>query len=138
MIDENELQELRKGMEMQFRYKFYKDPKFYFLQSIGIKHVIQGFDAGDDVGFIGMLHLWWVSDPTGTVTGIWESEWLDTPHEGIALAQSLDNNRMFDVGKLVQTHTQAIHDIAEQEVRKQIQAKIEKEEEEESKTVLWN
>jgi len=79
-----------------------------------------------------------VSDPTGTVTGIWESEWLDTPHEGIALAQSLDNNRMFDVGKLVRTHTQAIHDIAEQEVRKQIQAKIEKEEEEESKTVLWN
>ena len=138
MIDENELQELRKGMEIQFRYKFYQDPKFPFLQSIGIKHVIQGFDAGDDVGFIGMLHLWWVSDPTGTVTGIWESEWLDTPHEGIALAQSLDNNRMFDVGKLVQTHTQAIHDIAEQEVRKQIQAKIEKEEEEESKTVLWN
>jgi len=138
MIDENELQELRKGMEMQFRYKFYKDPKFPFLQSIGIKHVIQGFDAGDDVGFIGMLHLWWVSDPTGTVTGIWESEWLDTPHEGVALAQSLDNNRMFDVGKLVQAHAKAIHKIAEQEVRKQIQAKIEKEEEEESKTVLWN
>ena len=138
MIDENELQELRKGMEMQFRYKFYKDPKFYFLQSIGIKHVIQGFDAGDDVGFIGMLHLWWVSDPTGTVTGIWESEWLDTPHEGIALAQSLDKNRMFDVGKLVQAHAKAIHNIAEQEVMKQIQAKIEKEEEEESKTVLWN
>jgi len=138
MIDENELQELRKGFEMQFRYIFYKDPKFYFLQSIGIKHVIQGFEhPSDEVGF-GMLHLWWVSDPTGTVTGIWESEWLDTPHEGIALAQSLDNNRMFDVGKLVQTHTQAIHDIAEQEVRKQIQAKIEKEEEEESKTVLWN
>ena len=100
MIDENELQELRKGMEMQFRFKFYKDPKFPFLQSIGIKHVIQGFDAGDDVGFIGMLHLWWVSDPTGTVTGIWESEWLDTPHEGIALAQSLDNNRMYEQGYL--------------------------------------
>ena len=138
MIDENELQELRKGMEMQFRYKFYKDPKFPFLQSIGIKHVIQGFDAGDDVGFIGMLHLWWVSDPTGTVTGIWESEWLDTPHEGIALAQSLDNNRMFDVGKLVQANAKAIHNIPEQEVMKQIQSKIEKEEEEESKTVLWN
>jgi len=63
---------------------------------------------------------------------------LDTPHEGIALAQSLDKNRLYDVGKLVQTHTEAIHNIAEQEVMKQIQAKIRKEEEEESKTVLWN
>ena len=62
----------------------------------------------------------------------------DTPHEGIALAQSLDNNRMFDVGKLVQAHAKAIHNIAERDVMKQIQAKIEKEEEEESKTVLWN
>ena len=139
MIDENELQELRKGMEMQFRFKFYKDTKFPFLKSIGIKHVIQGFEhPSDEVGFIGMLHLWWVPDPTGTVTDIWESEWLDTPHEGIALAQSLDNNRMFDVGKLVQAHAKAIHNIAEQEVMKQIQDKIRKEEEEESKTVLWN
>jgi len=58
MIDENELQELRKGFEMQFRYKFYRDPKFPFLKSIGIKHVIQGFEhPSDEVGFIGMLHL---------------------------------------------------------------------------------
>ena len=138
MLDEIELQELRKGMELQFRYKFYKDPKFPFLKSLGIKHVIQGFDAGDDVGFIGMLHLWWVPDPTGTVTDIWESEWIDTAHEGIALAQTLDKNRVYDVDKLVQTHTDAIQKIAEQEVMKQLQAKIRKEEEEESKTVLWN
>ena len=139
MIDDIELQELRKGMETQFRYKFYKDPKFPFLQSIGIKHVIQGFEhPHEEVGFIGMLHLWWVPDPTGTVTDIWESEWLDTPHEGIALAQMLDKNRVYDVEKLVQTHTQAIQKIAEQEVMKQLQEKIRKEEEEESKTVLWN
>ena len=139
MIDEIELQELRKAFEMQFRYKFYRDPKFPFLKSIGIKHVIQGFEhPSDDVGFIGMLHLWWVPDPTGTVTDIWESEWLDTPHEGIALAQALDKNRVYDVGKLVQTHTEAIQKIAEKEMMKQIQAKIRKEEEEESKTVLWN
>jgi len=106
MIDENELQELRKGFEMQFRYKFYRDPKFPFLKSIGIKHIIQGFEhPHEDVGFVGILHLWWVPDPTGTVTDIWESEWLDTPHEGIALAQALDKNRVYDVEKLVQTHT---------------------------------
>ena len=140
MIDENELQELRKGMEIQFRYKFYQDPKFPFLQSIGIKHVIQGFDAGNDVGFIGMLHLWWVSDPTGTVTGIWESEWINTPQEGVALAQKIgeDLHLLYDIGKLEQVSKQYIQKLAEKEMMKQIQSKIEKEEEEESKTVLWN
>tara|TARA_Y100001949_G_scaffold18209_1_gene12947 strand:- start:7 stop:426 length:420 start_codon:yes stop_codon:yes gene_type:complete len=139
MIDDIELQELRKGMETQFRYKFYKDPKFPFLQSIGIKHVIQGFEhPHEEVGFLGMLHLWWVPDPTGTVLGIWESEWLDTPHEGLALAQTLDTNRIYDVHKLEEVAHNHAQKMAEKEVMKQIQAKIRQEEEEESKTVLWN
>jgi len=140
MIDENELQELRKGMEIQFRYKFYKEAQFPFLQSLGLKHVLQSFDAGDDIGFIGMLHLWWVSDPTGTVTGIWESEWFNTPQEGVALAQKIDQDlrKIYNIEKLEQTQMQYIHSMAEKEMMKQIQEKIRKEEEEESKTVLWN
>ena len=140
MIDENELQELRKGMEIQFRYKFYKEAQFPFLQSLGLKHVLQSFDAGDDIGFIGMLHLWWVSDPTGTVTGIWESEWFNTPQEGVALAQKIDQDlrKIYNIEKLEQTQMQYIHSMAEKEMMKQLQDKIRKEEEEESKTVLWN
>ena len=137
-IDDNELQELRKGMEMQFRYKFYKDPKFPFLKSLGIKHVIQGFDAGDDVGFIGTLHLWWVSDPTGTVTDIWESEWIDTPHEGIELAKALSKNRVYDEEKLVQTHMKEIQKMAEEEAMKKLREKSREQAEEESYTVLLN
>ena len=140
MIDENQLQELRKGMEIQFRYKFYKEAQFPFLQSLGLKHVLQAFDAGDDIGFIGMLHLWWVSDPTGTVTGIWESEWFNTPQEGVALAQKIDQDlrKIYNIEKLEQTQMQYIHSMAEKEMMKQLQDKIRKEEEEESKTVLWN
>jgi len=138
MIDKIELQELRKGMELQFRYKFYKDPKFPFLQSIGIKHVIQGFDAGDDVGFIGLLHLWWVADPTRTVIGIWESEWLDDPLEAIELAQSFDNDRLYDEAKLVQSHKEAIQKIAEKEAMRQMREKVRGEETEKSEKVLWN
>ena len=140
MIDENQLQELRKGMEIQFRYKFYKEAQFPFLQSLGLKHVLQSFDAGDDIGFIGMLHLWWVSDPTGTVTGIWESEWFNTPQEGVALAQKIDQDlrKIYNIEKLEQTQMQYIHSMAEKEMMKQLQDKIRKEEEEESKTVLWN
>lgn len=137
-IDYNELQELRKGMELQFRYKFYKDPKFPFLKSMGIKHVIQGFDAGDDVGFIGTLHLWWVSDPTGTVTDIWESEWLDTPQEAIELAISIRQNKLYDEEKLVQSHKKAIAELAEMEAMRQLREKARKVAEEESEKVLWN
>jgi len=149
-IDYNELQELRKGMELQFRYKFYKDPKFPFLKSMGITHIIQGFDAGDDVGFIGTLHLWWVSDPTGTVsapegfsrdsvvTGIWESEWLDSPQEAIALAISLRQNKPYDEEKLVRSHMEEIAKMAELEAMRQLREKARDEATEESKTVLWN
>tara|TARA_B100001179_G_scaffold43629_1_gene28851 strand:+ start:611 stop:1048 length:438 start_codon:yes stop_codon:yes gene_type:complete len=137
-IDYNELQELRKGMELQFRYKFYKDPKFPFLQSLGIKHIIQGFDAGDDVGFIGTLHLWWVSDPTGTVTGIWESEWIDTPREAVELAISFKKNLLYDEEKLVQSHKKAIAEMAEKDAMRQLREKAREQAEQESEKVLWN
>ena len=137
-MDYNELQELRKGMEIQFRFKFYKDPKFPFLKSLGIKHVIQGFDAGDDIGFIGILHLWWVSDPTGTVTDIWESEWINTPHEGIELAKALAQNKVYDEEKLVRAHMNEIQKMAEIEGMKQLREKSKRQATEESKNFLWN
>ena len=137
-IDYNELQELRKGMELQFRYKFYKDPKFPFLKSIGIKHVFQAFDAGDDIGFIGILHLWWVKDSTGTVTDIWESEWIDTPHEGMALAKAVSQNKLYDEEKVVLAHMKEIAKMAEIEGMKQLREKSRKDATEESEKVLWN
>ena len=137
-IDYNELQELRKGMEMQFRFQFYKDPKFPFLKSMGIKHVFQSFDAGDDIGFIGILHLWWVKDSTGTVTDIWESEWIDTPHEGIALAKAVSQNKLYDEEKLVRAHMKEIAKMAEVEGMRQLREKAREDATEESEKVLWN
>ena len=139
MIDENELQELRKGFEMQFRYKFYRDPKFPFLKSIGIKHVIQGFEhPHEDVGFVGILHLWWVPDPTGTVTDIWESEWIDTPHEGMALAKAVSQNKLYDEEKVVLAHMKEIAKMAEVEGMRQLREKARVDATEESEKVLWN
>ncbi|MEO2180168.1 MAG: hypothetical protein ABGW86_02690 [Candidatus Poseidoniia archaeon] len=136
-IDYNELQELRKGMELQFRYKFYKDPKFPFLQSIGIKHILQGFDAGDDVGFIGTLHLWWVAS-TNSDIGIWESEWIDTPREAVELAISFKENLLYDEEKLIQSHQKAVAEMAEVEAMRQLREKARELATEESEKVLWN
>lgn len=149
-IDYNKLLELRKGVELQFRYKFYKDPKFSFLKSIGIKNVFQAFDAGDDIGFIGILHLYWMPDPTGIVsapegfsrdrvtTGVWESEWIDTPQEGIELALSFSQNKLYDEEKLMAFHQQEILRMAELEALRQLREKARDAATEQSKNVLWN
>ena len=105
---------------------------------MGIKHVFQSFDAGDDIGFIGILHLWWVKDSTGTVTDIWESEWIDTPHEGIALAQALTQNKLYDEEKLVRAHMKEIAKMAEAEGMRQLREKAREDATEESEKVLWN
>ena len=60
-MDDLSLKEIRKGLEQQFRYKLYQDPKFPFLHSMGLKHLFQSFDAQEE-GYIGTLHLWWSNE----------------------------------------------------------------------------
>ena len=157
--DTNILSDLRHAMEVQFRYKFYNDVQFPYLQSLGIRNVLQGF-GNEDVGFIGILHLWWVNEDNGIVydnprkspvqiKGIWKSEWLNHPQEAIALAQKIQDKKPYDEEKLVQTHQNHIRQMtekrAEQEIIKQIREKQELEapheedvEEEAKKVILWN
>ena len=151
--------ELRHAMEVQFRYKFYNDVQFPYLQSLGIRNVLQGF-GNEDVGFIGILHLWWVNEDNGIVydnprkspvpiKGVWKSEWLNHPQEAIALAQKIQDKKPYDEDKLVQIHQNHIRQMtekrAEQEIIKQIREKQEFEspaeedvEEEAKKVILWN
>lgn len=105
---------LRKGMEKQFRYILYQNSIFPFLQSLGIKNVLQSF-ADNEVGFIGILHLWWKNinnaieyeanrETPFLINGIWKSEWLDTPEEGIRLAKEIENKKPFDENKMIKIH----------------------------------
>ena len=84
-MDDLSLKEIRKGLEQQFRFKLYQDPKFPFLPAMGLKHLFQSFDAQED-GYIGTLHLWWIGEDGKPsyhtkdkhfVSGIWKSEWID-------------------------------------------------------------
>ena len=58
-MDSKMRDELRYAMNTQFRYKLYRDPIFPFLPSLGIDHIIQGFEAKEELGFVGVLHLWY-------------------------------------------------------------------------------
>ena len=148
-MDENSIAEIRKGLEQQFRYKLYQDPKFPFLHSMGIRHMFQGFDAQED-GYIGTLHLWW-SNESGEpsyhtkdkhfISGGWYSEWINDATEAIELAMECERKNNPYAEKLMRAF------VKEQERQLEISQKKKLEErykrdmkkmEEESKTVLWN
>ena len=158
-MTEKERDMFRYAMETQFRYKFYQDIQFPYLQSLGINHVFQGF-ANEEHGFIGMLHLWWVNEDNGIVydhprkgpvaiKGIWKSEWFNTPAEGITAAQKVEKERIYDEQKLVfltQNYVkQKEQERAQKEAvrllreRQEIERPVEEDVEQEAKKViLWN
>ena len=157
--DTNILSDLRHAMEVQFRYKFYKDVQFPYLHSLGIRNVLQGF-GNEDVGFIGILHLWWVNEDSGIVydnpkkgpvaiKGIWKSEWLNHPQDAIALAQKIQDKKPYDEEKLVSISHNYILQKEQEKAQKEavrllreqqgIESPTEEEVEKEAKKViLWN
>ena len=152
--DTNILSDLRHAMEVQFRYKFYRDVQFPYLHSLGIRNVLQGF-GNEDVGFIGILHLWWVNEDNNIVydkpretpvqiKGIWKSEWLNDPKEAIALAQKLEDGKPYDENKLVQIQQNYVKQMVEKRAEKEIMRQIHEKQQEEQlteeipKKILWN
>ena len=156
-MTEKERDMFRYAMETQFRYKFYQDVQFPYLQSLGIDHVFQGF-GNEEHGFIGMLHLWWVNEDSGIVydnpkkgpvaiKGIWRSEWFDTPEQGVVAARLIEKERIYDEQKLVSVMHNHIKRIteemtqrkAERLLQEQIESPVDEDVEEEAKKVkLWN
>ena len=132
-MEPNQREELRYAMETQFRYKFYKSPEFPFLPSMGIRHIFQGFEAKEELGFIGMLHLWWTNEDDGIkydnpkyfVKGIWHGEWFDDPMLGIEKALQVQKEITFrDVNKLLQVHHEFLNELR----RKEAETKFKEEE----------
>ena len=158
-MTEKERDMFRYAMETQFRYKFYKDIQFPYLQSLGIDHVFQGF-GNEEHGFICMLHLWWVNEDSGIVydnpkkgpvaiKGIWRSEWFDTPEQGVVAARLIEKERIYDEQKLVSVMHNHIKRITEEMTQRKaerilqeqldIESPVDEEVEEEAKKVkLWN
>ncbi len=138
--------ELRYVMETQFRYKFYKSPEFPFLPSMGIRHIFQGFEHKaefgsniEDLGFIGILHLWWTlekfqhpnsiisnedygivyDNPRNFIKGTWHGEWFDKPEDGIGKAIQVQTEvTVWDVNKLLQVHHEFHQKLRKKEAEK--------------------
>tara|TARA_B100000929_G_scaffold120056_1_gene95168 strand:+ start:2353 stop:2781 length:429 start_codon:yes stop_codon:yes gene_type:complete len=130
--------ELRIAMETQFRYKFYNSTEFPFLHSIGVNHIIQGFEAPDELGYIGALHLWWAPDESDIVydkprkfkvIGTWHGEWLDRPEEAVELAIQIQANRPYNEDKLIEVAIRHAKKMADLSVKKMVKDALEKEDE---------
>ena len=148
-MDDLTLQEIRKGLEQQYRYKFYRDPKYPFLPAMGIKHIFQGFDAQED-GYVGTLHLWYTNESGELsyhtkdkefISGYWKSRWIDDAVEAVEAAIELEREEGSLSEKLTQIHLEHIEaysvKLAQELLEKKFNKKM-KELEEESETVLWN
>jgi hypothetical protein len=117
MISDQTKAELRVSLEQQFRYKFYRDPKFPFLQSIGIKDVFQSF-ASDDIGYLGTLHLHWTSEDSQIeypsekswpkIKGMWQSKWFEDHEDALKLIKTLYS--YFDLEKVIEAMAGYYHD----------------------------
>ena len=149
-MDDGQKGVMRTALEMQFRYKFYQDTTFPYLQSLGIRDVFQGF-GNDDVGFIGMLHLWWVPEESNIhydnpkefpvkILGFWKGEWFDTPEEGLALAEKIENDKPYNMGMVMEMHRRYHEELKQIHMRKMMDERTMEEdiEEEAKKVVLWN
>ncbi len=148
-MDTNSIEEIRKGLEQQFRYKLYKDPKFPFLHSMGIRHMFQGFDAQED-GYIGTLHLWWTNESGEPsyhtkdkhfISGGWYAEWIDDALEAIKFAVECEKKHNPYAQKLTEVFLKEQELQSEKLARDMLDKKFKKDMEkveEESKTVLWN
>ena len=116
MISDRQKGELRKTLEMQFRYQFYQDPKFPFLQSMGCKHVFQAFGS-EEIGDLGTLHLYWTpigsgieyegTPPYPEIKGMWKAKWHDDESEVIELVVKLFEDIKID--KMHRIHEQFRH-----------------------------
>ena len=150
MFNDDQMAQIRTALEMQFRYKFYQDVTFPYLQSMGIRDVFQGF-GNEEEGFIGMLHLWWVNEDSNIhydnpkewpvkIIGVWKAEWFDTAKEGMEAAQKVEEerNKIYDTNKMLSIHQEYLKSVAEKHIKKQIKEKLEEEIEESDKKILWN
>ena len=117
-MDDKERKLLQQAMEIQFRHKLYCDIKFPYLQSLGIKDIVQGF-GNEEIGFIGVLHLRWVNEDNNIVydnpkewpvkvKGVWKSTWYNTPEIGKKIAEEIQNRSIIDIEKVMEIITKRL------------------------------
>ena len=139
-MNDEELKKIRSQTEVQYKLMLYKRPEFPFLQSMGIKHLIQEFRSTETT-FLGSLHLWWTNEQDNNlyysvnhkgpkVKGLWKTEWLDTAEEGREFMIKVAKDSIFDLQKVNEIHMNYLNEINHRKVLREMEEKEQK--------ILWN
>ena len=132
--------ELREAMNIQFRYKLYKSPEFPFLPSMGINHIIQGFEDKEQKHFVGVLHLWYDNESGELsyhtkdkqfVAGHWKHESYDQLIDAYHLARYIQYSKPFDENKIVKVIMEYAEEMATKKIEKIVNKHLEKESDDE-------
>jgi len=133
--------ELRYAMNTQFRYKLYRDPIFPFLPSLGIDHIIQGFEYKEEKSFVGVLHLWYENNSGELsyqtkdkhfVAGDWKHEWYDHPEDAVELAMHIQKSRPFDEDKIVRVILKHAEEMAGKKIKAIVKEHLEEDEDDDT------
>ena len=158
-MDEKSLQEMRYGLEVQFKHIIYSQPGFEFFKSIGNKNFFQRFKTNDGLDF-GTLHVYWdkdaennivtynpeTSERTNNAKGDWRHRWFK-PDEKPEAVPPRENSIISEEGmqKIYRIHVKKIVDAAQNEnkrmmEKRQQRQKFEQEEnnEEDDEKILLN
>ena len=118
-MTKEEKDKLRYRLEIQYRFKLYSDPAFPYFQSMGVQNIFQGFRNGDE--YLGHLEMRWRKET------FWEAIWHDEEATVIEKARDLYENSIVDWDKVMTIFQQAFVKSKLEELKKQIEEKMEEE-----------
>ena len=139
-MDERSFQEMRKGLEIQFKYILYRRPGFKFFHSIGNWNFFQRFKSDDGKIDFGVLHVYWDKDAENMIDyvdkdgnvrphskqGDWRHRWLN--HEdGYPVVAPFGNCPISEEGwkKIYQIHADKLKESLEKSATAIVKERLE-------------
>ena len=158
-MDDKSLQEMRYGLEVQFKHIIYSQPGFELFHSIGNRNFFQRFRTNDGIDF-GILHVYWdkdaennivtynpeTSERTNNAKGDWRHRWFK-PDENPEAVPPREDSIISEEGmkKSYGLHAKKMVDVAENQNKRKMEERLqrqkfeqEEDNEEEDEKILLN
>ena len=136
-MDEKSLQEMRLGLEVQFKHMIYSQPGFEFYHSIGNTNFFQRFRTDDGIDF-GTLHVYWdknaennivlVDPETGErinrAKGDWRHRWFSPNEKPTPFEKSIISEE--SMRKIYSAHAQKLADAAVDQNKRMMEERLQR------------
>ena len=139
-MDDKSFQEMRMGLEVQFKHIIYSQPGFEFYHSIGNTNFFQRFKTNDGIDF-GILHVYWDKDAENTIEtydpetgertnrakGDWRHRWFKPGEKPEAIPPREDSIISEEGMKKIYTaHAKKMVDAAENQNKRMMEERLQR------------